>query len=245
MLINCDVKGLEVVAAAELSGDKVLKQEVIDKVDFHADNQKRFSLPDRVTAKRFIFKLLYGATAFGYSVDSDFIGVGYTQKQWQRVIDEFYAKYTGIYKWHLALLDTCKRNNGVIEIPSGRYYRFTPDARKREPWPLTTIKNYPVQGFGADLVKLARIEAYRRMGLETFQDNVLFVGTVHDSLVTDVDNDMELVYNISLLLRDSVEAVPDLCRKHFNYDFSLPLTAEVQFGPNKFDMKEVNFASIS
>ena len=57
MLINCDIKSLEVVVAAELSDDKVLKNEIISGVDTHGDNQKRFSLPDRVTAKRFIFKL--------------------------------------------------------------------------------------------------------------------------------------------------------------------------------------------
>lgn len=57
MLLNCDIKGLEVVVAAQLSGDKVLGQEIVDKVDTHANNQARFKLPDRVTAKRFIFKL--------------------------------------------------------------------------------------------------------------------------------------------------------------------------------------------
>jgi len=43
-LVNADVKGLEVVVAAELSGDKVLKQEIIDKVDIHETNRDRFKL---------------------------------------------------------------------------------------------------------------------------------------------------------------------------------------------------------
>lgn len=57
MLINCDVSGLEVVVAADLSQDVVLRQEVINKVNFHSDNQAKFNLPDRLTAKRFVFKL--------------------------------------------------------------------------------------------------------------------------------------------------------------------------------------------
>lgn len=238
MLINADVKGLEVVVAAELSGDKVLKQEVRDKVDFHADNQKRFKLPDRVTAKRFIFKLLYGATAYGYSVDSDFIDVGYSQKKWQGVIDEFYTKYSGIKLWHDGLLNTVKRE-GHIEIPSGRYYEFKPVLRRGEyHWPLTTIKNYPVQGFGAELVKLARIQFY-----DTFSESGLegeFICTIHDSLVVDCPE--KNVMPIAKMLNDSVEKVPQLCLEEFGYEFSLPLLAEIQAGNNKFDMVELKIA---
>lgn len=236
MLINCDVKGLEVVVAAELSGDDVLKQEVIDKVDFHALNQERFGLPDRVTAKRFIFKLLYGATAYGYATDSDFIAVGFGKQQWRRVIDEFYSKYSGIKKWHDLLLETCRREDGIIEIPSGRYYKFEPKKNDwgEYKWPLTQIKNYPVQGFGADLVKLARIEFFRK--LQESGLDALFVQTIHDSIV--VDTPEEMCYTISVMLKESVEAVPDLCRKYFDYDFSLPLTCEIQVGPNKKDLKE-------
>lgn len=130
--------------AADLSGDKVLKDELLNKLDLHSLNQERFKLPDRVTAKRFIFKLLYGATAFGYEQDTDFIGVGYSQKQWQRVIDEFYSKYYGIKQWHDSLLLTVQRD-GCIEIPSGRYYNYQPKRTSYGyKWPLTTIKNYPV-----------------------------------------------------------------------------------------------------
>ena len=64
-----------------------------------------------------------------------------------------------------------------------------------------------------------------------------FICTIHDSLV--VDTIEENVYNISVMLKNAVEKVPALCKEHFDYDFSLPLTAEVQVGPNKYDMKEI------
>lgn len=60
MIINGDVKGLEVVVAAELSGDEVLKQEIVDKVDIHDSNRVRFRLgegkPGRLVAKIFKFR---------------------------------------------------------------------------------------------------------------------------------------------------------------------------------------------
>ena len=56
MLINADVKGLEVVGAAELSGDKVLCKEVLDKEDIHENNRQAFNLPSRLIAKIFKFR---------------------------------------------------------------------------------------------------------------------------------------------------------------------------------------------
>lgn len=234
MLINCDVKSLEVFVAADLSNDEVLKEELVNRVDLHSLNQERFQLPDRVTAKRFIFKLLYGATAFGYAQDSDFIGVGYSEKAWQKVIDEFYDKYKGIARWHNRIIDEAK-SNGHLEIPTGRYYNYKPSKTSYGwKWPTTTIKNYPVQGFGAELVKLARVDFWQCLkasGLEA-----LFIQTIHDSLV--VDSPKENVYNICIMLKDSIERTPQLVKEWFDYDFSLPVWCEIQVGPNKRDMEE-------
>jgi DNA polymerase-1 len=237
MLVNCDVKGLEVVVAAELSGDKVLKHEVREGLDFHQLNQDRFKLPSRVVAKRFKFKLLYGATAFGYAHDSDFVDVSTSERYWQGIIDEYYAKYHGIRAWHDELINTAKRE-GQLEIPSGRFYPIVPDANWK--WPITVIKNYPVQGFGADLVMLARLEARKRLRMAAGVKASVLISTIHDSIVADCpDDEWELVGRI---LMESVQAVPMLCKKTFGYDFSLPMNAEVQYGPNKKEMKELTFA---
>lgn len=222
--------------AADRYNDKVLKEELLNKLDLHSLNQERFKLPDRVTAKRFLFKLLYGATAYGYSVDSDFMHIGFSENQWQKVIDEFYNKYTGIAKGHATDIKFAKEH-GYLEIPSGRYFNY--EATKGPwgyKWPLTKIKNYPIQGFGADLVMLARIEFFKQLcesGLEA-----KFIQTIHDSLVVDVDNDPEVCYTISIMLKNSIEKVPELCKQEFDYEFSLPIWCEIQQGMNKSDMIE-------
>jgi DNA polymerase-1 len=238
VLVNADVKGLELFVAADLSGDETMREELRNKVDLHAANQLRFRLPDRVTAKRFVFKLLYGASAYGYFTDADFIGVGYSQRQWQAVIDEFYAKYTGIAKWHIEIIKQSKRD-GYLSIPSGRYYNFP--ARKdkwgRWGWHEQAIKNYPVQGFGADIVKLARVEFFKRFVASGLPGE--FICTVHDSLV--VDTPQEVCYTIGRMLKESVESTPLLMKQWFNYDFSLPMFCEVSVGSNIRDMKEINF----
>lgn len=184
--------------------------------------------------------LIYGGSAYSYARDPDFTGVSSDVKFWQGVIDRYYTKYKGIKQWHDSLLDQVKRT-GIIEIPSGRFYRFEPEWRvtKQNPhgewkWPLTTIKNYPVQGFGADLVMLARIEAFRVLKESGLEFKI--VGTIHDSIVCDVPS--KNIKDVALILKTSVENVPDLSRKYFGYDFTLPLTCEIQVGKNKLDMED-------
>jgi DNA polymerase-1 len=239
-LVNADVKSLEVVVAAELSGDKVLSQEIIDKVDIHEVNRDRFKLgedkPGRLIAKIFKFRLIYGGSAYSYAHDSDFQGVSSSEKFWQGVIDEYYSKYRGVQQWHKELVLTAQRD-GRLVIPSGRHFPIEPDYNKREPWPLTIIKNYPVQGFGADLVMLARLEANKRLKASGLEHKL--ISTIHDSIVADAPD--YCAKDVGKILYDSIEYVPTLCKQVFGYNFNLPLTSEVQIGPNKKDMVEVKF----
>ena len=68
MLVNVDVKSLEIVVAAQLSGDKVLQREIINGEDIHANNMAAFKLPSRLIAKIFVFRLIYGGSAYSTTV---------------------------------------------------------------------------------------------------------------------------------------------------------------------------------
>ena len=237
MLVNADVKGLEVVVAAQLSGDAVLRKEIVDGEDIHGNNQAAFGLgvgkAGRLVAKVFKFRLIYGGSAYSYANDPVFMGVSSSQEFWQDVIDKYYSKYVGIAKWHREINLEAKQN-GRLTIPSGRYYPFEYEQTKWGlKWPDTKVKNYPVQGFGADLVMLARLEVAKRLRKES--DRILLVSTIHDSIV--VDTPEENVYNIAKVLKESIEAVPHLCKQVWGYDFTLPLTCEVSAGKNKKDME--------
>ena len=73
-------------------------------------------------------------------------------KQWQVVIDTFYKKYFGGAAWHRKIINEAQ-TNGKLVVPSGRYFPFEPIQvdgryiRNRDgslKWPITQIKNYPV-----------------------------------------------------------------------------------------------------
>lgn len=233
MLIEVDVKGLEVVCAAYLSRDPVLMDEIIHDKDFHEDNRVRFNLPTRLIAKIFTFRLIYGGSAYSYAHDPDFAEVHYSEKQWQGVIDEYYRKYKGLYEWHIKLLQEVT-TTGRITLPTGRCFEYNQIRRGMSlEWPRTQILNYPVQGFGADLLCFARVTAFRLMkGLKA-----KLVSTVHDSIVVDApSNEVSQVIDI---LRESVSSIPKMFEELFGIPFDLPMRSEIKMGLTLGDLTKV------
>lgn len=232
-LIEADAKGLEVFGAAYLSQCPVLCKELRDGIDVHGENQKALGFPMdnpkyRVIAKIFKFRLLYGGTKYGFCNDSDFNWISDYPRYWQRVIDNYYTKYTGIASWHERLVRQAM-DTGCYTSPTGRTYTYKPYRTKwgTYEWPRTQILNYPVQGFGADLMSIARVSASRR--LLNFK-GVLFINSVHDSILLDMPT--KFVYDVCCILEDVFKDVPKNFEKIFKQPMDLPMSGEIKFGPN-------------
>jgi DNA polymerase I-like protein with 3'-5' exonuclease and polymerase domains len=188
----------------------------------------------RLIAKKFVFRLIYGGSAYAYANDADFKDVATDDKFWQTVIDKFYRKYEGIAEWHSDLMLKAMQH-GCVTIPTGRVFTFTPvQKRGKMEWPRTQILNYPVQGFGADLMILARIEVNKRL---KNVPSVLPVCTVHDSVVYDVPVGMEALTASAMF--DAWRSLPDAFGRAFGVPFDLPTKVEVSVGPNWKEMKEI------
>lgn len=231
MIIQADVKGLEVATAAFLSQDQVLLAELWNKVDIHEVNQDTFNLPDRLIAKTLKFRILYGGSGYAFSKDPEFKDVSTSAKYWDDVIERYYNKYKGIRLWHKSLVYEAS-TTGQIVCPTGRFFKFnkTPFGE----WPVTQIKNYPVQGTGADLVSIARIEFYRL--IKEKQIECLPVATVHDSIVVDCPfSSRDLV---GRALDQSIRSIPKLFGERFGTVFNVPIYAEITAGPNFADLNE-------
>lgn len=237
MIIQLDVKSLEIVAAGFLSQDKVLREELINKVDIHGNNQKAFDLPTRLIAKTLVFRILYGGSAFAFVKDPTFASVKGTEKYWQNVIDKFYQKYPGIKQWHSNIIKEATLTGRVV-IPTGRFFPFHP---KNGDYPITQIKNYPVQALGADLVSIIRVNFYNRFkSLSKYYgcDVGFMVSSVHDSIV--VDSPSKELQIIAKTMHRSVTDCPRLFEERFGIKFNVPMTAEIKYGPNQEDMVEWN-----
>jgi DNA polymerase I-like protein with 3'-5' exonuclease and polymerase domains len=244
---------LEWRVAVELSQDKVGIEELLNKFDAHSDNQRRFKFPGweyigidkdkaavgRMVAKKYLFKLIFGATAYSYVEDVELNFVSKSEKFWQGVIDETYNKYKGLAKWHKDIVQDVTRE-GYIRSFTGREWKFAPAAGYRGDlrWPVTKIKNYPVQGTGADLVQLARISSWRRLEKHRKEGKLLFINTVHDDIQQDAINDPGLLYKVCIEMEQVFADIPKNVEKIYGYKMKVPLAGEVSFGWNLAEMTE-------
>lgn len=232
MIVNCDAKGLEVYCGAYLSNDKIMKEELIAGIDMHSANMEAFKLPSRLIAKVFKFRLMYGGQAYSYARDPDFTSVSTSEKYWQKVIDKYYDKYKGFAEWHNKIVQEVT-TTGQLVMPTGRVYKF--DRTNRGDWPVTQIKNYPVQGLGADIMSVARVSFYRR-----FKEAKLVgycVNTVHDSIVCDVHESS--VEQTNKMFQEVFDDLPANFERVFKVKFDLPLRCEVSVGNNMKDLTEL------
>lgn len=198
--LNSDLKNLEWRTLLEMSGDKVGIDEILSKLDVHADNQKRFGLPSRLIAKVFLFRWIYRGSAYAYSLDPDFAPIG-GQKFWQKIIDAANEKYSGIYEFQNQQIEEAKNTGFVTNHITGVKYVITPKQKHWGlEWPEPDITNYPNQGFGASITALCRIMANRSIrSNDSFNNRIRPILTVHDSLLYDCGStDCALDFSVEL-----------------------------------------------
>ena len=232
LVVQFDVKGLEVICAAYLSQDKTLIKELSEGQDIHSNNQEAFKLHDRLAAKRFMFKMIYGGTAAGFANDADFLDLKMNAKRWQEVIDAFYQKYYGIQEWHKQLIGGILRSRRY-KIPSGREFDFSEAMTKPEWYYIPKFKNYPVQGFGADIVMMARVSLFKR--LKAAELPALLVNTIHDSIILDIKKDTW--YNISMMVNKVFEDLPTNIKNIWGITLGLEVRVEASVLTTGEDIK--------
>jgi DNA polymerase-1 len=236
MIVNVDFKSLEVVTAAWLSQDPVMMDEIKAGTDMHEANRLAFNLPSRLVAKVLKFRILYGGTAFSFAKDPDFTPVSKQVPFWENVIEKYYSKYKGLKRWHDDIIRDAT-TTGVIQSPFGRIFKFEMQKKWNGDmvWPVTDIKNYPVQGTGADIVCMSRVminKAFNRANLKS-----KLISTVHDSIVADVP--LTEVDQVCKIFSEEIAKTPQYLTKYFDCDFNLPLVGEVSVGQNMLDLTEV------
>jgi hypothetical protein len=244
MLINIDAKGLEWVTVVWFAQDPVGMDEILKGVDQHAVNQKLFGLPERRIAKIFVFRLIYGGSKWAYALDPDFNWISKSANYWQDVIDRFYDKYKGIKNQHDEWVRDSIRE-GKLVMPTGRTYKFSPVLEKGQAkWPRTQILNYPVQGTGHDIVTIARVSLWKRINAnEKLRNCVVFLSTVHDSIILDCDfrNDsrapeFDLLVGI---IRGVFSDIPTNFEHLFGVRLNLPIQCEISYGNDLFNLTNV------
>jgi DNA polymerase-1 len=228
-LLSADYSQIELRLLAHFSADPLLVRAFAENIDIHALTASEvFGVPvgtmDKETrnrAKAVNFGIVYGISAFGLAAQ-----LGIRQAEAKAYIDRYFARYVGVRAFIEKTLEQT-RKDGFVRTMFGRL-RPIPDIESRNPnqrgFAERTAINTPLQGTGADLIKLAMISLDRKLAERKLKTRMVL--QVHDELLFEVPADEK--DEAAALVRAEMEGVAKL---------KVPLVADLAFGPNWRDLK--------
>jgi len=232
-ILSADLSQIEWRAAAFLSQDPVMLDEIYNGFDPHRDNAIHIfgADPDnadfdhiRTIAKICSFRLLYGGAAYGFYLDAKM--PNYSLKRWKEIVELFYEKYPVLKKWQDENIRAVYKNEGTLKLFTGRQFRIESDEGgyfERQ------IKNFPVQALAtADIMPLAMTVIFRRYKKMHLKSKI--IAQVHDSLIWDVvEDEIEVVAQLCI---NVFKSLPNLIERFWGVKFNVPLTGEIEIGPD-------------
>ena len=228
-LLSADYSQIELRLLAHFSEDPLLIRAYAEDIDIHTltasevfgVSVEKMDKETRNRAKAVNFGIVYGISAFGLAAQ-----LGISQAEAKAYIDRYFARYQGVRAFIEKTLEQT-RKDGFVRTMFGRM-RPIPDIESRNPnqrgFAERTAINTPLQGTGADLIKLAMISLDRKLAEQRLKTRMVL--QVHDELLFEVPTGETEV--AASLVRAEMEGVVQL---------KVPLVADLAFGPNWRDLK--------
>lgn len=225
-LVSLDYSQLELRLVAHIAHDETMIAAFRAGEDIHTRTASEvFGLaPAQVTkdmrrqAKVLNFGMIYGMGVLGFARAA---GVG--RDQAKRFMEEYFARFGGVARYMERTKEEAYEK-GYVSTLLGRR-RPLGDIRSRIPQLAAAAErmaiNHPIQGTGADLMKLAMLATDRLIRTGPLADRARMLLQVHDELVLEVRADA--VAETAAAVRAAMESVHRL---------EVPLVVDVKTGDN-------------
>ncbi|MFH0806627.1 MAG: DNA polymerase [Candidatus Brennerbacteria bacterium] len=216
-----DYSQLELRLLAHTSGDEALRRAFKEGQDIHRlTAAKVFSVPPsdvtpsmRRTAKTLNFGIVYGMGARAFAASS-----GLPLSEAKRFMEEYFRQFPGVRKWQERVKEEAK-TQGYVTNENGRRRWFSAAGKRGYMGEVERAAiNMPLQSFGADIIKLAMIQASILTSSPGYHD-ARMVLSIHDELLFEMPRGM--LNTLGPIIREHMESVAKL---------SIPLRVDIQTG---------------
>jgi DNA polymerase I len=220
-LVSADYSQIDLRVVAHVSQDKKMIEAFLRGEDIHLATAaeinkvplREVSQKMRQRAKALNFGVIYGMSAYGFSVSA-----GIEREEAKKFIDAYMQKFSGVAEY---MIKTKKfaRANLYVETEMGRR-RYIPEINSPNFQVANGAErmaiNMPIQGLAADIMKLAMIKV-----AEEYRNNpdVKMVLQVHDEIILEVKEALAEI--VAQKVKTIMEKV---------YPLSVPLTVDVKTG---------------
>jgi len=192
----------------------------------------------RGNGKRTNFALCYGGG--GRAVQR---AISCDKNEGWRVKRQFDANYTALAGWW-DLQHEYARKHKYVRTAFGRHYPL-PDIDHEDGGFRSKAErnatNGPIQGTGADIIKLAKALVYKEVKKRDWFDKVFLIATMHDELVFEIDLD---------IIEEAVDLISHVMTRNkaiLDKKWPVPLTVDVEAGWNwtvKWNVTEMRHGKV-
>ena len=136
----------------------------------------------------------------------------------------YFENYADIKRWHSRVLRDGQRT-GISRTLSGRKRYLDPNTAFNE------FYNTPVQGTGADALKLSMRNVHHRLQHEKYGGRAFLCHMVHDELIVECDDDPDMIAAVKVDLEEGMkEGMAPFLKK-------VPIVVDANAGPSWADAK--------
>ncbi|MDX1916386.1 MAG: DNA polymerase I [Rickettsiaceae bacterium] len=214
-LICADYSQVELRILAEIADIDELKNAFAENVDIHAKTASQIfgvKLGEvtgelRRKAKAINFGIIYGISAFGLASR-----LNITQQEASNYIQKYFATYPGIKEYMDRTKDYAKTHGFVINHIGRRCYipQIASGSFLERNFAERAAINAPIQGYAADIIKLAMIEIDKDLANSNCDCKMIL--QIHDELIFEcLDKDVDIIApKIKTIMENIVTFTPQL-----------------------------------
>lgn len=217
--IGADYSQIELRILAEYANVKRLLDNFNNNLDIHNETAKQVFQTENIDqnmrrmAKAINFSIIYGTTAYGLAKRLDM-----TNSDAKSYMENYFNLYPEVKKYMEDTKEFIKKN-GFVKTMFGRIC-YIDLANSREPQKSFMERlaiNAPIQGTGADLIKMAMIEIYKK--IKDYDAKIVL--QIHDELLIEVKD--EQVNKVKTIVKETMENI---------IKFKINLPVEIKIGKN-------------
>ncbi|HEY4511552.1 MAG TPA: DNA polymerase [Candidatus Paceibacterota bacterium] len=236
-LLALDYSQIELRIAAFLSEDKRMIEIFRKGEDIHTSVAAYvFKVPsekvDREMRRK--AKVINFGIIYGMGINSLRANLGTTRAEAQHFYDEYFSNFKTLAEY-LEKVRSTTAKTGYTETFFGRR-RFFEGINSRIPYIRAAAErmaiNAPIQGTGADIIKLAMVSVFRYLEEKKLDKKVRPLLQVHDELLYEVKKDA--VKDIAQEIKKNMEEVIDSKKT-----YGVVCIAEAKAGPNWDEMEKL------
>ena len=228
VLVSADYSQIDLVVLAHMSGDENISKAFIKGEDIHSwtaslifkKDIREVTQKERSMAKQINFGLVYGKGSFALSED-----LGISMREAKNFIELYFETFPRLKKYFDEIIKDA-REKGYVSTILGRK-RFIKELFDRnmniQKQGERLVKNTPIQGSSADILKKAMVDLYKEFGES---QDVKMLLQIHDEILFEIKK--EIVLAVLPTIKEIMENTIKL---------NVPLRVNINYGKNWAELK--------